>query len=80
MVEVFSTNIKTKKHTEGVLDRFRKEYPTYRINFDLEDCDNILRVESQIGQIDVDGILSIVKISGFYAEVMPDVAPSKTEK
>lgn len=43
MVEVFKTNV-----TEAVLahveDRLCSRFPLYRITFDLEDCDRILRV------------------------------------
>ncbi|MBC8769266.1 hypothetical protein H4O18_14815 [Arenibacter sp. BSSL-BM3] len=35
-------------------------------NFDLEDCDNILRVETQAVQ--VDSVIRILKKHGFYCE------------
>lgn len=70
MVEVFSTNINTEKNAVAFLILFKKEYPAYRINFDLEDCDNVLRVQSETSSIDADGIISIIKASGYYAQVM----------
>lgn len=81
MVEVFTTNVSAKKDAEGLLIRFRSNYPDYNVNFDLEDCDHVLRVESHFSQIDVDGVCGIVTASGFCVEVMPDisVSPSKIE-
>ncbi len=73
MIEVFSTNVTKKRQTEMLLRQFRNVYPDYSVNFDLEDCDNILRVENQNGQIDVDAIREIVRKFGFSAEVLPDI-------
>lgn len=78
MVEVFSTNLQTELQTKMLLEQFQKAYPTYHINFDSEDCDNILRVESHNGQIDIDGIRKIVTDFGFSAKVLPDIPVSKS--
>jgi hypothetical protein len=78
MVEVLSTTVKTEKQADMLLDRFRKVYPSYRINFDLEDCDNILRVEYHTDQMDTDGIREIIRKCGFMAEVLPDIPVPKS--
>ena len=46
MVEIFKTNIKKEKEANSILDKLKSYFPNYRMNFDLEDCDKILRVES----------------------------------
>ncbi len=45
MVEVFKTNIKNRKEAEKIRKLLLAQHPKCRINFDLEDCDRILRVE-----------------------------------
>ena len=44
MVEVFKTNVQEVNDANRVLALLLKRFPTYQINFDLEDCDKILRV------------------------------------
>lgn len=72
MVEVFKTNIKNKKSADFILNRLQDIFPNYKINFDLEDCDNILRVENRKQTIDVYGIMDVVWELGFNIEILPD--------
>ncbi|SFC53836.1 hypothetical protein SAMN04487891_11333 [Flagellimonas taeanensis] len=74
MVEVFSTNIVSNINAEQVLDILQQHFPGLGINFDLEDCDNILRVQSKLdGEICIKSILRIVRDQGFKIELLPDV-------
>lgn len=72
MVEVYSTDVKSKQEEQFILKILENEFPRYKINFDLEDCDNILRVEIRNGSIDVEHIITVMKDCGFTAEVLPD--------
>jgi hypothetical protein len=45
MVEVFKTTVKTKSESEMILNILLEKFPNHSINFDLEDCDKILRIE-----------------------------------
>lgn len=45
MVEVFKTNVITKQQAEKIIKTLQILLPLAKINFDLEDCDNILRIE-----------------------------------
>lgn len=72
MVEVYKTNIKKRKQSKLVLKKLKQKFPHFRINFDLEDCDNILRVESPKGKVDNNQVIQFVKNLGFYIEVLPD--------
>lgn len=45
MIEVFKTNVQNEYQAATILDMLSGYYPLYRINFDLDDCDRILRVE-----------------------------------
>lgn len=47
MVEIFKTNIRRKGISEEVIRILRERFPNYRVNFDLEDRDKILRVEAE---------------------------------
>ncbi|WP_147676739.1 hypothetical protein [Algibacter pacificus] len=56
-VEIFKTNVDNQQLANKIVADFKQLYPEYRINFDLEDCDKILRIESYTG-IDILGILN----------------------
>ncbi|GAO41051.1 hypothetical protein [Flavihumibacter petaseus] len=45
MVEVFKTNVQENFNAEYLLHHLRQKFPECRINFDLDDCDRILRLE-----------------------------------
>lgn len=75
MVEVFKTNIEKRKNAKRVLMLLSQRFPNYRINFDLEDCDNILRVENPEGKIVGDPIIVSIVGMGYSIEPLPDVVP-----
>jgi hypothetical protein len=72
MVEVFKTNVMIKGKAQRLIDEIAHAYPSYKINFDLEDCDKILRVENPDGFVEPLSVINIVNDSGFIAEVLPD--------
>lgn len=43
-------------------------FPSMKINFDLEDCDKVLRVEGR--EVEALQIIGIVKEKGFECEVL----------
>jgi len=72
MVEVFKTNVKHPDQASLLLVRIHAAYSGYAANFDLEDCDKILRVECCQGEVESTGLISIIRELGFEAEVLPD--------
>lgn len=68
MVEVFRTNIRRKRQAKTVMDILSKQFPLFRINFDLEDCDNILRVEGE--NICPESIAELVAENGYECDVL----------
>lgn len=46
MIEIFKTNVRKKSETNHIIAIIKEQFPDYIINFDLEDCDRILRVEA----------------------------------
>jgi hypothetical protein len=45
MVEVFKTNVQKKAQSKMLLCILSEAFPSFKINFDLSDCDKVLRVE-----------------------------------
>ncbi|OYX27053.1 MAG: hypothetical protein B7Z06_04820 [Flavobacteriales bacterium 32-35-8] len=68
MVEVFKTNITKQKQSKQILEKLNQSFPKYNIDFDLEDCDNILRIENPIGDVLNDHVIKLISEVGFYIE------------
>lgn len=68
MVEVFKTNVRHKRQAKTLLAALSKQFPLFRINFDLEDCDKILRVEGE--NIPRQKILKLVTENGYQCNVL----------
>tara|TARA_R110002050_G_scaffold34230_1_gene86574 strand:+ start:14085 stop:14333 length:249 start_codon:yes stop_codon:yes gene_type:complete len=60
IVEIFKTNVNNQRLASMIISDLNQLYPEYRINFDLEDCDNILRIEDN-GFIDILGVVNYGK-------------------
>ena len=70
MIYVFKTSVKTKKDVRKLKSSLNKLLRDAIWNFDLEDCDKILRIDSQI-QISSAVVKSVQSI-GFYCEELID--------
>ena len=46
MVEVFKTNVNKLADADMLIIELQKMLPYAKINFDLDDCDKILRIET----------------------------------
>jgi hypothetical protein len=72
MVEVFKTNVTHPYQADMVVDQIHHVFANYRANFDLEDCDKILRVKSINGFVISSTLIDFISKLGFRAEVLPD--------
>jgi hypothetical protein len=72
MVEVFKTNVKQHHDAEHLVRLIHENFVDYRANFDLHDCDNILRVKSNTGIVHAACLVSLLQSCGFEAEILPD--------
>lgn len=63
MVEVFKTNVTRQSDAAGLLAVLANHLPACKINFDLQDCDNILRIKGD--RIPVTQIIELVSSEGF---------------
>ncbi|WP_433835564.1 hypothetical protein [Flavobacterium anhuiense] len=62
-VEIFKTNIQKESDCDYVIAVIQNQFPDYKINFDLEDCDKILRIEGV--DLQYDNIVSHVCDLGY---------------
>ena len=74
MVEVFKTNVINHAQADVLIHQLRMAFVDYDVNFDLEDCDKILRVEYRAGYIESELIADFLKTFGCIAEILPDEA------
>jgi hypothetical protein len=73
MVEVFKTNVTNREDANKVSCLIQKNFVDYKVNFDLEDCDKILRVKCTARKIQPELVIDLLQNYGFNAEVLPDV-------
>jgi hypothetical protein len=68
MVEVFKTDVDDTTQSSLLEYVLSGVFSDYKINFDLSDCDRILRVESS--QVNVQRVVSIVNGLGYHCQVL----------
>lgn len=68
MVEVFKTNVYEGCHAEKITELLYRHFPECKINFDLDDCDKILRIEGLL--FEREKIKFIVNKNGFICEAL----------
>ncbi len=68
MVEIFKTNVTDGVQAGLLLQLLHAQWPQYLANFDLEDCDRILRIESD--SVENEKILSLMHLQGYVCEVL----------
>lgn len=69
MTEVFKTNVQTKTQAKQILKSLHTGFSEARINFDLQDCDKILRVAG-IKKSCTQTIVQYLKELGFNCEIL----------
>ncbi|CAM3611982.1 hypothetical protein FLCH110379_13865 [Flavobacterium chungbukense] len=63
IVEIFKTNVQKESERDYVVAIIQIQFPDYKINFDLEDCDKILRVEGM--DLQCDNIMDYMHCLGY---------------
>lgn len=69
-VEVFKTNVVLEEDALLIVRAWKAAFPRCRMNFDLDDCDRVLRVEGDTGVVPY--VVDLLKFYGFECEVLPD--------
>ncbi|HEY6956596.1 MAG TPA: hypothetical protein VI385_15200 [Flavisolibacter sp.] len=67
-VEVFKTDVEDEVNAREIIQTLVSRFPGSRVNFDLQDCDRVLRVEG----IDLcsESIIVLMKESGFSCTIL----------
>jgi len=68
MVEVFKTNVSSEGHATSLIGMLQMAFPHHKINFDLEDCDRILRIEGH--SISTESIIALLQENNYNCEVL----------
>jgi hypothetical protein len=68
MVEVFKTDVKKADQARRMLRLLLANNPVCRINFDLEDCDKVLRVEGR--EFCPNRVMELLRLNGHRCEVL----------
>ena len=68
VVEVFKTNVGHVKKAAMLLEKLAEHFPKHKINFDLSDCDKILRVEGK--NISAKKIIELLNKATYQCEVL----------
>ena len=68
MVEVFKTNVYDEERSKALLEKLLFHFPDNTINFDLDDCDKILRVEGN--DILPERIIELMIANGYDCQIL----------
>ena len=73
MVEVFKTDVRSRDYAKWLINRIHATFKDYQVNFDLEDCDHILRVKSGGSIIRSSCVIGLLLSLGCRAEVLEEI-------
>lgn len=68
MIEVFKTNVQEVEQSILIVGKLLEHFPNSSINFDLEDCDKILRVHGV--SFSHQKIIEVLDSYGYHCEVL----------
>lgn len=72
MVEIFRTNVRGVSKANSIIEELFEQFPSYHFNFDLSDCDRILRVESRNGSIDAAAVIEAATKCSLEISLIPE--------
>jgi len=72
MIEVFKTSVQSPIQARIIEQLLLVQNPLLEINFDLEDCDKILRIKNIEDPVDISSVLKVLNETGIYVEVLID--------
>lgn len=71
MIEVFKTDVVHPALAGYIIELIEERFQNCRVNFDLADCDHVLRIASN-KPVDPEEIVLMLKKEGVSIEVLPD--------
>lgn len=72
MIEVFKTNITCPEKAKQLVEKIHENFAGYKANFDLDDCDKILRVVCSNGNMATVHFINWLKNFECHAEILGD--------
>jgi len=73
-IVIFKTTVCTKEEASQIKSLLAVSFPAYQVNFDLSDCDRILRIVSVLN-IQVNRVIGLIDSIGIQAEELGDEIP-----
>ena len=70
-VLIFCTDIKSKKKIKSLRPVFNNHSEIIKWSIDLEDIDNVLRIEATTNLFEED-VIDLVKVKGFFIKTLSD--------
>jgi len=68
MTEVFKTNVQEANDAKQIVQKLLEHFPESKINFDLDDCDKILKVSGK--KIKPLQIIAMLNTCGYQCEIL----------
>ncbi len=68
MIEVFKTNVSNPQQADELIGLLHHILPGSTINFDLEDCDKILRIDHKL--VEPTQVIALLADKGFRCAVL----------
>lgn len=72
LVEIFKTNVEEPSAATLIVQHLQNRLPRCRINFDLQDCDKILRVEGEERDINLASVIGLVEAHNYRIEYIAE--------
>tara|TARA_R100001143_G_scaffold63594_1_gene73161 strand:+ start:15946 stop:16170 length:225 start_codon:yes stop_codon:yes gene_type:complete len=70
-ISVYKTSVESETDAKSIEKLISNEFPSSTISFDLDDCDNVLRIETQNGNFNEEIIKQIFKQKNHILEILP---------
>ncbi len=67
-IKVYKTDVQTHTIARYLTQSIYQEFPHSDVSFDLEDCDNVLRIESLNGKVNEKRLRKIFENNGYHLE------------
>jgi hypothetical protein len=68
VVEVFKTDVEQVNEANQIIQKLLEHFPECKINFDLDDCDYVLRVEGN--DFTTTEIINFLQLNGHFCEIL----------
>lgn len=70
-ISVYKTSVDSKAEAEAIAELILRQIPFSNINFDLDDCDNVLRIVTHNGTFNEEIVKHIFKSKNHRLETLP---------